>query len=69
MVCAINKYDNVNNNEDNGKNDEDANDKDEDDNQKGGGTTMMGHTTIKKQWGLRFEPFGQISVDIPCLLI
>jgi hypothetical protein len=33
------------------------------------GAMMIGQTTINKQWGLRFATFGQISDNIPCLLI
>jgi hypothetical protein len=67
MVCAIGNYGNDDNNKDNNEHDEDSNNKDSNHNQRGGETTIVGHTTIK-QWGLRFEPFGQISNDIPCLL-
>jgi hypothetical protein len=34
-----------------------------------GGTTMTGQTTINKQWGLRFAPFGQISINIQCVYL
>jgi hypothetical protein len=34
-----------------------------------GGVTMTGQTTINKQLGLRFAPFGQISNNILCQLI